>query len=244
MIDLVLVTGFLGSGKTTLLKRIHQQNTGRKLVFLVNEFSAKDVDAELLKDDNESVISVAGGSIFCTCKTAEFIYQLKWILANHKNTEKVIIEASGTANLLDVGKMLTDAGLEKQFRLGRIITIVDPVTLPKLLLTLPNIRRQLKCADYVLLNKADLAVSADRLSVQKTIKEINSQARLEETEYCGLKENILNSDSLGSAKTADSDAHPPQENYSKFSISSSRPINPQKLENLLKFWHNDIFRIK
>ena len=44
MIDLVLVIGFLGSGKTTLLKRIHKQNIGRKLVFLVNEFSVKDVN--------------------------------------------------------------------------------------------------------------------------------------------------------------------------------------------------------
>ena len=43
MIPLCLVTGFLGSGKTTLLRHIAQCEFLR-LAFLVNEFSAADVD--------------------------------------------------------------------------------------------------------------------------------------------------------------------------------------------------------
>ncbi len=67
MIFLVLITGFLGSGKTTLLRHINASNPDKKIVFLVNDFSAVDVDYQILSETNDSVISVAGGSIFCKC---------------------------------------------------------------------------------------------------------------------------------------------------------------------------------
>ena len=40
MIPLALVTGFLGSGKTTFLERTVAKYRGRRIVYLVNEFSS------------------------------------------------------------------------------------------------------------------------------------------------------------------------------------------------------------
>ena len=47
-IPLVLVTGFLGSGKTTFLEQLVHRHRQRRIVYLVNEFSARDVDAARL----------------------------------------------------------------------------------------------------------------------------------------------------------------------------------------------------
>ena len=68
-----LVVGFLGAGKTTLLRRLVKSPGGRKLAFVVNEFSDVDVDAGLVAQEGGVAVSVAGGSIFCHCKVTEFV---------------------------------------------------------------------------------------------------------------------------------------------------------------------------
>jgi len=40
-----LVVGFLGAGKTTLLRRLVNSEHGKDYIYVVNEFSAVDVDA-------------------------------------------------------------------------------------------------------------------------------------------------------------------------------------------------------
>jgi G3E family GTPase len=67
-IPVVLVTGFLGSGKTTLLRRLAEAYPDKRLIFLVNEFAATDVDGETLSATGTPTHSVVGGSLFCECK--------------------------------------------------------------------------------------------------------------------------------------------------------------------------------
>ena len=47
MIPICLVTGFLGSGRTTLLRRIIDTHRDPRIVYLVNEFSALDIEGAL-----------------------------------------------------------------------------------------------------------------------------------------------------------------------------------------------------
>jgi G3E family GTPase len=75
-IPIWLVVGFLGSGKTTVLRRLVHHAHGRELLFIVNEFSAVDVDAGLVEREGGTAIAVAGGSIFCRCLITEFISTL------------------------------------------------------------------------------------------------------------------------------------------------------------------------
>jgi G3E family GTPase len=86
MLPICLVTGFLGTGKTTLLKNIVAQNRDRKIVYLINEFSAHDVDGAIVSVENPNVVSIPGGSIFCHCLVTEFIGQLTKIAAAAKET--------------------------------------------------------------------------------------------------------------------------------------------------------------
>jgi len=144
-IPTTLVTGFLGSGKTTLLKRIMQQHAGSKLVLLVNEFSGHDVDGGIVQKEAPQgmhVVPVPGGSIFCTCLVAKFIDHLAQIVRDHEADpiDGLIIEASGVADPLAVRKLLRETGLQDAIDLRRVISVLDPGTLPRLILTLPNIR--------------------------------------------------------------------------------------------------------
>jgi len=183
MLPLTLVTGFLGSGKTTLLRRFADRDAApvragsRRLVFLVNEFAAVDIDGRLLGEGVDHV-TVAGGSIFCTCKVTDFVEQLGRLADRHRTTPfaGVVVEASGIADPRVIRRMLAETGLDRRYFLSRVVAVADPVTLPKLLHTLPAIRRQLESADVVLLNKTDLASEAQVRAAEAVIAEANASA--------------------------------------------------------------------
>ncbi|MDZ8087089.1 MAG: GTP-binding protein [Nostoc sp. DedQUE12b] len=57
-IPVTVITGFLGAGKTTLIRHLLQNNEGRRIAVLVNEFGEIGIDGELLRscrvcDDEE-----------------------------------------------------------------------------------------------------------------------------------------------------------------------------------------------
>ncbi|MEO0844382.1 MAG: GTP-binding protein, partial [Cyanobacteria bacterium J06643_5] len=48
-IPVTVITGFLGSGKTTLIRNLLQNNQGRRIAVIVNEFGELGIDGELLQ---------------------------------------------------------------------------------------------------------------------------------------------------------------------------------------------------
>lgn len=178
-----LVVGFLGAGKTTLLRRLVKSPCGRKLAYVVNEFSNVDVDAGLVAQAGGASISVAGGSIFCRCKVTEFVNVLDRISGGLPDTngevlrpEGVVIEASGMADPCSMRRLLAESGLDRRYHVAGVTAVVDPGTLLKLLHVLPNIRGQIESADLILLNKMDLHDSGVIARVRDELLSINPRA--------------------------------------------------------------------
>ena len=178
MIPICLITGFLGTGKTTMLKRIVAENRERKWIYLVNEFSALDVDGAIVSEENPDVFSIPGGSIFCKCLVTEFIRQMAQIQWRHPDAEGVVIEASGMADPRVIADMLAETGLDQYFQLAHIISIVESRSFLRLIHTLPNILHQVEAADLVLLNKCDLYDEAQLAETEQRIREIKAEANV------------------------------------------------------------------
>jgi Ni2+-binding GTPase involved in maturation of urease and hydrogenase len=60
-VPMTILTGFLGAGKTTLLNRILTGNHGLRVGVLANDFGSVNIDADLVVDVDENVISRANG---------------------------------------------------------------------------------------------------------------------------------------------------------------------------------------
>jgi cobalamin biosynthesis protein CobW len=184
-IPVTVVTGFLGSGKTTLLRHLLQNNQGRRIAVVVNEFGEVGIDGELLRscqvcDDEEdaanNIVELTNGCLCCTVQE-EFLPTMQELLKRREQIDTILIETSGLA----LPKPLVQAFRWPEIRTGAtvdgVVTVVDceAVAAGTFVSDLdaleaqrdadPNLEHetpieelfedQLACADLVLLTKID-----------------------------------------------------------------------------------------
>ncbi|KAA0219484.1 MAG: GTP-binding protein [Lautropia sp.] len=160
-LPLTVIGGFLGAGKTTLLARILRESRGQRLAVLVNDFGALNIDAELVVAKDGDMIALTNGCACCSIGD-DLTDALIRVLAAPAPFDAVVIEASGISDPWRIAQVgLADPGLS----LDGVIVLVDAATVLEQAadpLLADSLRRQLKAADLVVINKADL-VDAGRL---------------------------------------------------------------------------------
>ncbi len=240
MLPICLVTGFLGTGKTTFLKNIVARNRDRKIVYLINEFSAHDVDGAIVSAENPNVVSIPGGSIFCICLVTEFIGQLKNVLEEWGDAEGVVIEASGMANPKVIEEMLAETKLDAHFRLATILSVIDPNSFLKLRHTLPNILAQIEAADVVLINKIDCNPPKKTDEAEQAIREINPAAERIQTVQCDVEVDLFSEHAPRGLHGEYAKCRDP--NYETF--VTEQPFEAEKIETFVLEHADDIYRLK
>ncbi|MEB3293989.1 MAG: cobalamin biosynthesis protein CobW [Synechococcales bacterium] len=194
-IPVTVVTGFLGAGKTTLVRNLLQNNQGRRIAVLVNEFGEVGIDGDLLRscqicDEDEAasnIIELTNGCLCCTVQE-EFLPTMQELLKRRDRIDCMVIETSGLA----LPKPLVQAFRWPEIRNGAtvdgVITVVDGEALAQgnLVGDLEALEAQrqaddslehetpieelfedqLACADLVLLTKMDCLEASDRTKVK------------------------------------------------------------------------------
>jgi G3E family GTPase len=188
-IPIHLLTGFFGSGKTTLINNVLSvMEKDRHVAVMVNDFGDVNVDSDVIACGHESapeVHSVAGGSIFCSCRHWEFVTGLH-ALAGHK-PDLVIVEASGMADPSPIKtdiKIASDLDPDHEYLHAGTVCLVDASMFIKQLDLFPVVRRQVKHATFVVVNKMDLLsepVDPKKAAISAAIRRINKKARIEFT---------------------------------------------------------------
>ena len=240
MLPICLVTGFLGTGKTTFLKNVVVQNRDRKIVYLINEFSAHDVDGAVVSAENPNVVSIPGGSIFCKCLVTEFIGQLKKVAEHWPDAVGVVIEASGMANPKVMEQMLAETGLSNQYRLATVVSVIDPNSFLKLRHTLPNIIAQIEASDVVLINKTDRNAPEKITGTDTLVREINPAAERIQTVRCETEIDLFAEHAPRGLQGEYAKCRDP--NYATF--VTEQPFNGTTLAAFVLAHAGDIYRVK
>ena len=200
-IPVTVITGFLGSGKTTLIRHVLQNNQGRRIAVLVNEFGELGIDGELLRscqvcpDETEAeanIVELTNGCLCCTVQE-EFLPTMQELLKRRDSLDCILIETSGLA----LPKPLVQAFRWHEIRnaatVDAVITVVDcaavaagtfasdPEAVSAQRQADENLEHetplqelfedQLACADMVVLNKTDLVDEATQTQVVELIQQ-------------------------------------------------------------------------
>jgi cobalamin biosynthesis protein CobW len=200
-IPVTVITGFLGAGKTTVVRHLLQNNQGRRIAVLVNEFGELGIDGDLLRecqicDEDETpdnnILELANGCLCCTVQE-EFLPVMQELLKRRDRLDCILIETSGLA----LPKPLIQAFRWPEIRNGAtvdgVITVVDCEALAAgqfvgNLAALEQQRQaddsldhetpieelfedQLACADMVLLTKTDRVDAAAQAKIQQYLQQ-------------------------------------------------------------------------
>ena len=164
-----ILGGFLGSGKTTLLMRLASMYTkrGLKTALLVNESGEIGVDGATLKAEGYDAIELPDGCICCSLSGT-----LQTALKNIEDDidpDIIIIEPTGLALPHKVKELVASSGIESE---GTYIIGISDVERFEILISKKEefIKRQMMGADFVLINKKDLAKPGQVESIEGWFK--------------------------------------------------------------------------
>jgi len=200
-IPVTVITGFLGAGKTTLVRNLLQNNQGKRLAVLVNEFGEIGIDADLLRGCNicdeedepqDNIVELTNGCLCCTVQE-EFYPAMQQILERRDKIDYMLIETSGLALPKPLVQAFKWPDIRNQATVDGVITVVDCAALAagNLVGDLealeaqrqadPNLEHetpieelfedQLACADLVLLTKTDLVDEANLTKVKNWLQQ-------------------------------------------------------------------------
>ena len=185
-VPVTVITGFLGAGKTTLVRHLLQNNQGRKIAVLVNEFGEVGIDGELLRscqvceedeDPSTNIIELANGCLCCTVQE-EFYPTMQELLQRKDSIDSLLIETSGLALPKPLIQAFRWPAIRNSATVDGVVTVVDCKALAEGTIVGdlqaleeqraedPNLDHetpleelfedQLACGDLVLLTKTDL----------------------------------------------------------------------------------------
>ncbi|MGB3243284.1 MAG: GTP-binding protein [Sulfitobacter sp.] len=151
-LPLTVISGYLGAGKTTLINRLLAEPHGLRLLVMVNDFGAINIDAALLESSTNDTLTLSNGCVCCTMG-ADLFMAIGDILDRPERPDHLVIEASGIA---DPARIAQVAQAEPDLIYGGIVTVVDALSYRVLAddpLIGAQVAGQVQAADLVCLSK-------------------------------------------------------------------------------------------
>ncbi|WP_456778121.1 GTP-binding protein [Bradyrhizobium sp. USDA 3315] len=208
---MTVLSGFLGAGKTTLLNELLVNRAGRHIAVIVNDMSAVNIDAALIKSGTaqlsrteETLVELSNGCICCTLR-GDLIDEVRK-LAGQRRFDNLIIEATGISEPLPIAAAFAyrdefGFSLDDVASIENMITVVDTAQIAHQFWSReflsskeavsPDDKRtivellvdQIEFADAIILNKISSASIEQRRAAYSIVRGLNADATILEADF-------------------------------------------------------------
>lgn len=240
-LPVTLLTGFLGAGKTTLLNRILRGERGVRIAVLVNDFGAVNIDAHLVDAVEGQAISLSNGCICCTMQGG-LVQSMMKMLARDPRPDHVVVEASGIADPIGVVGAFRTPELRERTVLDGVVTVADAENFGHPRLDRLLLEDQIRAADLILLNKADLVATEALIETRRAITAMAPSARILETVHAAAPLDVV----LGIGGAAGDLSGPAADSnrFETWTYHSHAPLAYRRLRQVLGDLPPAVFRAK
>ena len=248
-IPLTVIGGYLGAGKTTLLNHILRHSQGQRLAVIVNDFGSINIDADLIENQDEEVISLANGCICCTLVDG-FAATLSNLRELSPPPDHIVIEASGVADPYNLGQY----GHHPGFRLESVVVLADAELVRQKARDKyvgDTVVRQLQGADLVVLNKIDLVTNDALQSVVTWLRELVPGVRIIKARQGQVELRLLlDQNGIGEMPAnpqrsiLDPEEHHHDTQYDTWSFTSDQPIDGEAFRAMAESLPEGVIRAK
>lgn len=232
-----VISGYLGAGKTSMVNHLLRNPDGRRIMVMVNDFGALNIDADLLVSADEDTLTLSNGCICCTMGT-ELMYALADACDRRPRPDWLVIEASGVAQ---PEKIAAAAQAEPEMHYQGIVTLADAANIAGLLDDPEigaQIRDQIAVADLIALTKTDLAAADKAETLIGTI----SKAPIVHAPHGRLDANLLH-DNAAPATASPATTHTHGQTYKSWSTSGGI-LDRAAVKSLLSDPPSGLYRFK
>ena len=177
-----ILTGYLGSGKTTLLNRLLRDPDMGDAAVIVNEFGEVGIDHALVQASSDGVVLLSSGCLCCTVRS-DLLATLSELSARRRAGSipafrRVVIETTGLADPAPILQgLLSDYAAVSEYRIGRVITVIDALHGWRTLDERFEAVRQAALADVLVVSKTDLADAGATQQLRGRLAALNPGAQ-------------------------------------------------------------------
>lgn len=240
-----IISGFLGSGKTTLLQNLLDfcLAQGFKPAVMMNEYGEVNIDGELLRGQGYTIREMTNGCICCTIGGTLGL-ALQEVAA--LKPDVIFIEATGLADPIELIDQATKEEVLPLVRLTTLVAVLDPVNFAHFAEEVHSgIRQQTELADFVLINKRDLAPQAVLDDVARQVQALNPRAEILYTKRAQMPYSLLLNHRGELVRPAPhSRATTVHDHFHTLTFLCEQPFVRQQFEHCLRTFPSTVWRAK
>ncbi|MEO2136241.1 MAG: GTP-binding protein [bacterium] len=242
-----VITGFLGAGKTSLLRHVLANGLeGEKVAVVMNELGDIGIDGRVVSglEHVEAMVELNSGCVCCTIDDFRFDLAMREVVET-VDPSLIIIETTGVADPGPVVDRVTACGMG----IDAVITVVDAAAVAKSRWRSRVVDRQLKGADFLVVNKTDL-VGRTRLAwLRRKLAWSNPRALIMDCEQGAVDSDLLFGVAVkrrreAAAGPGKSESRGDADGISTFSWSTKRPLDRRSFEKVLARLPGAVYRAK